>query len=125
MKQYCIHMIKHDLDTYMNVSLDEQSVFESVDCYCTEYNVEFVSATAFFDTELDAIAFMKALQPSSVWIGDKSAARGTIRVIGFELCELEVNDNDEVEDVDVIDMKFEAFAGKYKTLREYWDDGNM
>lgn len=125
MEKYCIHMIKHDLDGYLNVSMDKQKVFECVDYDSVENNADIIFATAFFDSEKDARAFMINLLPETIWLGQNEDARDTLRVIGFELCKLTVNEDDEVEDVEIVDLKFKPFNGKYKTMRKYWDDGNM
>lgn len=124
MEQYCIHMIKHDLDRYPNVSMDKQKVFECVDYDSVENNADIIFATAFFDSEKDARAFMINLLPDTIWIGSAEDSRGAIRVVGFELCKLTVNEDDEVEDVEIVDLKFKPFNGKYETVRKFWDDGN-
>ena len=124
MEQYCIHMIKHDLDRYPNVSLSKERIFECVDYDSVENNADIIFATAFFDSEMDARAFMISLLPNTIWIGSDEDSRGTIRVVGFELCKLTVNEDDEIDDVEILDLKFKPFFGKYKTMRKYWDDGN-
>lgn len=125
MEQYCIHMIKHDLDRYPNVSLRKEQIFECVDYDSIENNANIIFATAFFDSEMDARVFMVSLLPETIWLGVYEDARGILRVTGFELCKLTVNEDDEVEDVEIVDLKFKPFNGKYKTMRKYWDDGNM
>ena len=124
MEQYCIHMIKHDIDRFPNVSLRKEQIFECVDYDSIENNADIFFATAFFDSEMDARVFMVSLLPETIWLGVYEDARGILRVTGFELCKLTVNEDDEVEDVEIVDLKFKPFIGRYKTTQEFWDDGN-
>ena len=124
MKKYNVNYIRHDLDGYPNISMSSDEVRDAVVYDCQEYNGEFVSDSRLFGKKEDAVMFVREQKTSTLWLGQNTDSRGTIRVIAYTIEEVRYDDDGDVDTFCEIARKFEPFEGYYKTGEEFWKDGN-
>lgn len=117
---YCIDVIEADCDRVMNVSCDGQVIAD----WMQNDGLDHVSASAYFNSETDAREFLSMLPAKTSWIGDRTRSRGTVRVIGYTLWKVICDEDGEADFLEPLAHKFSPFVGKYKSEREFWDDGN-
>ena len=115
MKKYNINIIEHDIDRAINKDYTEEELYELCRDESIAHTCDFCERYKTYDTIEEAKKDFVSLPVMTLFFGDRRTMRGTLRVRGYELEEAICDDDDPEEQYEwnFIDMRFEAFVGKY------------